>query len=415
MRLLVVSHTPHYRRADGTVVGWGPTVRELDHLSRLVDELVHLAVLYDEPAPASSAPYRSAVRLVPIAPAGGPRLRDKLGVLRRLPAIWRHLQREAPAADLIHVRAPAHIALLAMLWRGAGPWWAASRPWWVKYAGNWRPLAGMDHAGWFVQRLWATRPRGRLAVTVNGTWRTAPHVVPFVNPCLEREELAAARRLAAAKELTAPLRLLYVGALTAPKGAVRAVEVLARLVARHGVDARLDLVGDGPARTTIERRVRDLGAGLDIDLGERVALHGWLPRGEVAARYAAAHCLLLPSAGEGWPKVLSEAMAAGVVPLAGDVSGIAATLRDCGCGRALPPHAVDAFADALADYADEPALWRRESRAACAAAERFTYDAWLGDVRALWRDRLGVDVGLDMGFDMGLEVGVDAAAPEVRR
>src|SRR5262245_61050972 len=71
MRWLVVSHTEHFRR-DGRVVGWGPTVRELGRLARLFDELVHVAPLYEEPAPPSALPYEASnVTFVPIAPAGG--------------------------------------------------------------------------------------------------------------------------------------------------------------------------------------------------------------------------------------------------------------------------------------------------------------------------------------------------------
>ena len=45
MRLLVVSHTEHFRK-DGVTVGWGPTVRELGRLAGLFDELVHVAPLH---------------------------------------------------------------------------------------------------------------------------------------------------------------------------------------------------------------------------------------------------------------------------------------------------------------------------------------------------------------------------------
>ena len=56
MRLLIVSHTPHYRAA-GQLVGWGPTVRELDHLVELFDEVVHIAPVYDGQAPGSALAY----------------------------------------------------------------------------------------------------------------------------------------------------------------------------------------------------------------------------------------------------------------------------------------------------------------------------------------------------------------------
>ncbi len=67
-KIVVISDTPHYRRA-GRIVGWGPTVRELDQLSTLFDELVHVAPVSDETAPASALPYESArVRIRPLRP-----------------------------------------------------------------------------------------------------------------------------------------------------------------------------------------------------------------------------------------------------------------------------------------------------------------------------------------------------------
>ena len=45
MRVLIVSHTPHYLE-NGVPVGWGPTVREIDYLASLFEEIVHIAPLH---------------------------------------------------------------------------------------------------------------------------------------------------------------------------------------------------------------------------------------------------------------------------------------------------------------------------------------------------------------------------------
>jgi len=85
MRLLIVSHTPHYYR-EGEIVGWGATVREIDHLATLFESVVHIAPLHHEPAPASAMAYESGrVRLHEVRPAGGERLRDKLSIFLRYP------------------------------------------------------------------------------------------------------------------------------------------------------------------------------------------------------------------------------------------------------------------------------------------------------------------------------------------
>src|SRR5262245_47498165 len=100
MRLLVVSHTPHYRQ-NGVVKGWGPTVREIDHLSGLFDEVVHIAPLHSEATPDSALPYKSQrVRLCPVPPAGGPRIVDKLWIVRRTPSYIRTILREIRRAEV---------------------------------------------------------------------------------------------------------------------------------------------------------------------------------------------------------------------------------------------------------------------------------------------------------------------------
>ena len=57
MKLLIVSHTPHYER-NGSLVGWGPTVREIGHLARLFDDVVHIAPVHSGPAPKMRCPTK---------------------------------------------------------------------------------------------------------------------------------------------------------------------------------------------------------------------------------------------------------------------------------------------------------------------------------------------------------------------
>lgn len=381
MKLVVVSHTPHHLRG-GELVGFGPTVRELSHLARLFGSVVHLAPLLPQEAPASALPYGppagERVTLLPLPPMGGDGPLAKLGILARAPAFLRLLRRELRAADAWHLRAPANLALLAM----AGFPLLPARPCWVKYAGNWRP-DGDEAFSYRWQRRWLARPRRGLAVTVNGSWPgDAAHVFPFRNPSFTAEELAAAReggdrRLPLGEER---LELLFVGRLDEPKGAGRAIEILARL--ELGARARLTVVGSGPERPAFEALARGLGRE------RQVIFAGELARPELAALYRRAHFLLLPTrSSEGWPKVLSEAMAFGALPLAGAVSSIPQLLAAAGAGRALPPLEPAAFAASLAGYLADPSLFAAESRRAREAAADFTYDRHLAAVQELFETR----------------------------
>lgn len=380
MRLLVVSHTPHYRR-EGQLVGWGPTVRELSYLAELFDSLVHVAPVYDEPAPDSAQAYDSArVRVRPVRPAGGAGLSDKMAIVNQYPDYARAISREMAAADAVHVRCPANISLLALglLRRAGGP---AMR--WVKYAGNWQPEAP-DAWSYGLQRRWLRQNVHRGMVTVNGRWPDQPdHIWSFDNPSLTDEELAEGQ-VAGPRHLSSPAELLFVGAMNDAKGAGRALDI-ARWLHDEGVAFRLQMVGDGPDRPRYEQY------GAEHGLHE-VIFRGWVPRDEIGAYYAGAHFVLLPSRSEGWPKVLSEGMAFGAVPIAGAVSAIPQVLRETGAGVALPYDDTQAMAAAIAAYVAAPETWLAASRAGLASARRFGYTAYQEAVANLFRHAWGVEL-----------------------
>jgi glycosyltransferase involved in cell wall biosynthesis len=373
MNLLIVSHTPHFRRGDA-VVGWGATVREIDCLARLFDRVAHVAPLHPGLGADNDIAYQAPnVELRPVPPSGGARFADKLGILARAPLYLRTIGRELKRADVVHVRCPANISLLAIVRLAFA---GAPRLRWVKYAGDWQPRQPTAWSYAF-QRWWLRRGLHRGLVTVNGAWPDQPpHVHTFVNPCLTDDEVAQGRKAAAGKELAGPPRLVFVGRIEADKGVGRALEALARLQT-EGCAATLDLVGDGPERPQFERQAEALG------VKERARFHGWVARPALAPFYAQSHLMIFPSDSEGWPKVLSEAMAYGVVPVAAAVGSIPQVLGAAGAGRALPSEDVAGFVQAVREYALNPARWKAESRRAVEAAAAFTYGRYLDAVGAL--------------------------------
>lgn len=384
MRLLIISNMSHYRDSSG-IVGWGPTVEEISHIAGLFDDVVHIACLHPEAPPKSSLPYAAAkVRLAPVPPAGGRRLKDKIEILFRLPRYLWVILRELPRADAVHVRAPANISLLAMVLLA---FMRQPRKRWIKYAGSWRP-EGREPWSYRFQRWWLRRNFARAHVTVNGRWPgDPPYVHSFPNPCMTGEEYARAGTIAGSKKLEGPLTLIHAGALTPKKGAGIAVDTLAHLRDKN-LEARLIVAGDGPSREAITARVRKLG------LEDRVELLGFVPHPRLGEQYARAHFTLLPSSSsEGWPKVLGEGMAYGAVPIASAVSSIPQVLHEARCGLALNSLQPEAYAQAIRQYLDDPGGWRREAAAGHAYAERFTYEAHVRRVADLFglADRNGED------------------------
>jgi len=130
--------------------------------------------------------------------------------------------------------------------------------------------------------------------------------------------------------------VLGVGRLVPGKG----FDVALAAVQRLG-DAKLVLVGDGPERA----RLADAGGGRLVLLGEQ-------SRERVALAMRACDALVLPSEREGWPNVVTEALASGLRVVASDVGGIPEILGhppagDLRLGCLVRPGEPEALARAL--------------------------------------------------------------------
>lgn len=371
MRLLIVSHTPHFRRA-GQIAGWSATVREIDQLTRLFDSVCHIAPVHAGDAAESARPYGSkAVRVREVQPAGGSTFRDKVSVLARSGEYASALREELRTADVVHVRCPAAISFGALVVLKAAGW---KDPLWIKYAGSWNGYTG-EPASYAAQRFWLRSGWKNAVVTVNGRSESQPsNVRSFYNPCLTEEELANAAMRSAGKRCELPVRLMFIGRLDEQKGAPVVLDIV-RLLLDRGIPVIAEMVGDGPERSTLEAI-----AHANVVAGA-VRFHGWLQRAEADRLYEMAHFVVLPSKTEGWPKVLSEGMSFGAVPLATAVGSIAEYLATFRTGRAMQERTASVFADCVADYVSRPDQWAAESNNARENASLFSYEAYLENVR----------------------------------
>ncbi|MBI5928562.1 MAG: glycosyltransferase [Chloroflexi bacterium] len=373
MKLLIISNMSHHRN-NGMIVGHGATARELSILATLFDEVRHIGCLHDEPAPSSELPYNAPnIQLVPLPPTGGTTLREKLNILRTTPLYVSTILREIQKADVIHVRCPANIPLIAIILLTV-----VHHPTkrWVKYAGTWEPRK-REALSYTFQRIWLNLNLPRSKVTVNGEWpNQSQHVYSFHNPCLTDEELIEGEKLGDLKQLATPLRLLFVGNMIKPKGIDRVLQV-AIFLRDAGVNFQLDLIGEGKNQLEFQRSAQELG------IENWVKFHGGLPRPLLGEFYGKGHFILLLSDTEGWPKVLSEAMAYGVVPLAGNVGSIGHYLNKIQAGRFFTPTEIESFVKAIQYYLRYPAVWKEESGRAMSFASEFSYTSYLQAVRKL--------------------------------
>lgn len=378
-----MSHTPHFSHSSA-IRGWAPTVAEIDGLAQLFDEIVHVALLHKGSPPQSTLPYEAEnVRLRLLPASGGQGLVAKLGLIRVAPiyvvAIWSEMRR----GDVIHIRAPAFVSLIALL---VSMIRRKPTPRWVKYAGNWGPTSH-EPLSYRIQRWMLRRNLARSPVTVNGHWPSQPkHVVSFPNPCLTRTELSArSDEIRSSDDLKAP-QILFVGRLDESKGVLRAIRIIALLKDR-GLAASLRVVGDGPSRRIAQQLAEQLG------VDQRIRFLGWVPRPSLPAHYEWAHFILLPSASEGFPKVLAEAMARGVIPIASRVGAIPSTLETIGVGKMAEATDLEGFARHISDFSLDPAAWQAQSAIARESSDYFSYEYYLELVEDMLNKCWHLDVG----------------------
>lgn len=172
----------------------------------------------------------------------------------------------------------------------------------------------------------------------------------------------------------------WVGRMTAVKRTDDLVLALRDVVDR-GIDAQLLLVGDGPDREHLERYAHELG------VARRCLFVGY--QDDVSPFYEAMDALVLPSANEGTPVSVIEALAARRPTVATRVGGTPDVVRDGVDGFLVDSGDADALGARLAELAADPA--RRERMGTEGRAwvlERYAVDRLVDDVDKLYRSLL---------------------------
>lgn len=136
------------------------------------------------------------------------------------------------------------------------------------------------------------------------------------------------------------LVLLFVGQMTARKGAIDLVRAFAEVEVPANI--RLLMIGDGDAQTAVAELVNRL------NLSNRVEMRRKCSAEEIRSAMMGASVFVLPSYGDTGPTVLKEALSQGLYPICYDNTGPHELVSKY-CGRLVPTGDVDAFARAIED------------------------------------------------------------------
>ena len=145
--------------------------------------------------------------------------------------------------------------------------------------------------------------------------------------------------------------LLYAGAIYPPKNYARLIRAYARVGPDRGIPL---VVAGGENRFLSEQEIREPEA---LGIGEWVRRPGWVDQEELAAFYAMAEALLLPSLFESCGLPVLEAMAAGCPVVTADRYGTKELAE--GAALLVDPESVDSIAAGIGQVLDDAGLRRQ--------------------------------------------------------
>jgi glycosyltransferase involved in cell wall biosynthesis len=289
------------------------------------------------------APLVDGARAAGATPWAIPRMDPGFEGLGRLPAFARELRRRAP--DIVHLHLMWPLAcqyqlLAAAMYHHAKV--VATAHSYVDLRLSWR----VDHQ----QRLYTRAVDRYLAVSQHVRTKLVdglgwpPEKIDVVHNGVDADAYREPADIRVRTELTngrPGTVVLLVARLDPQKGHRHLLAAAAELP-----DVRVAFAGEGPERRRLE------AAAVELGIDDRVAFLGH--RTDVARVLAASDIVALPSAFEGLPVSLLEAMAAGKPVVASNIGGVDELVQDDVTGVLFEPGNARALAAAVRRLIDDP-------------------------------------------------------------
>ena len=354
----ILYHMPFWQAADGTL--WeveGSFARYVDSLAPYFDRIVLAVPTFDSPQPEGTRVRAANVALVPLPYFPGPRQFYPM-LSRVLPRVRDWVQQ----CDIVHLRVPSPAAIFAF--RAARRF---GKPTFLLVVGDYAALLPHLNYGGIKDALFrsyvafeerALRYMVRRALTfANGAALREKHEAQGARVFETRTTTLSTSDMASRADTCqgSAIRLLTVSRIDPRKG-LRVLPELVAELSRRGHDVSIDVVGppigqigEGEARTIADDAER-------LGVADRVRLRGAVPLDDLLPLYREYDIFVLPTRpGEGIPRVLMEAMAAGMPVVTTNVAGIGSLVTHRANGL-LAGETAASFADAVQELLSDASL-----------------------------------------------------------
>jgi phosphatidyl-myo-inositol dimannoside synthase len=355
-------HMPFWQTADGAV--WeaeGSFARYVDSLAPYFDEILLAVPVFEVPPASGSRVSARNVRLAPLPYFPGPRQ-----FYPKLLSIIPRLRQWAKACDVLHLRVPTPAGIFAYsIGRRLG------KPIFLLVVGDYRallphlPYRGLKRAlftAYVAFEEWSLSRMTRASLTfANGAALRAKHERDGARVVETRTTTLSLADIGSRADtcVTRPIRLLTVSRIDPRKGLRVLPEAVAQLAAA-GHDVALDIVGPTIGRIGDEERAAIVADAERRGVTARLRLPGAIPLDQLIATYRDYDLFVLPTRpGEGIPRVLLEAMAAGLPVVTTNVSGIGSLVGHERNGLLIDDSAAAAVAAAVSRLVSDSGLRQR--------------------------------------------------------
>lgn len=301
--LFVISDSPCFF-INGKLYGFPSVVNELEAIRHNFSHVTWLAYQVDpKDYRGICIPFSGKVNAKLFRIVSGKQWYSKLNYIIKLPSLLFSILSNVVKHDVIHTRGPALPVLLSLLIAPFFP----KKIWWNKYGGNW--IERKAPKTYLFQRS-LLKKLSKTTVTINGAFeKNSKHIINFENPSFWKHEIPNINPKV--EDNFDEIQFVFLGRLTKEKGFDLFMDALSKIDIVKPF--KVNIIGEGYLRGHYQKKLKH---------SRKFVFHGFQDKKYIFNILHHSHFLVLPSQSEGFPKVVSEGLAHGVVPIVSNLSAI---------------------------------------------------------------------------------------------